>query len=179
MAVQSAHRTRAHAILTEAYGDSGHTLASGAFVVARKALERLERSAVERAVEVVFAGYKPLGGYNNPLDGRDLSTREVTVRVGYVLDEEGDGAAWDRTGPDSGAADRDSVEDRAEMDAKLIRDALSWNPSWSGLDPEVIDCAPHPEGDPPLTVLSDRAIREVRFVLLTKATLPGSYGPSA
>lgn len=179
MAVQSAHRTRAHAILTEAYGDSGHTLASGAFVVARKALERMERSAVERAVEVVFSRYRSLPGHNNPCDNIDLYARDVTVRVGYVLDEEADGAAWDRTGPDSGAADRDSVEDRAEMDAKLIRDALSWNVSWDGLDPTVIDCQPDPSGDPPLIVLSDRAIREVRFILTAQATLPGSYGPSA
>lgn len=178
MAVQSAHRAQAYAIACEGAGAVGHTVTSGHFHRARIALERLEKSAIERAVQVVFAPYKPLGGYNNPLDGRDLSTRELHLRVGYVLEPEGSGTSYDAGGQDSGAADLDAVTDRAEMDAKLLRDAVSWQGNWTGLDPHVIDCAPHPEGDPDLIELPDRVIRTVRFVMTTRALLPGSYGPS-
>lgn len=173
MSAQAGHRARVGALLTGTQvSDATHTLIAG-FTVSRSHLETLEASAIERACEVRFHAYRPLSGYNNPLDGRDLGERELVVRVGYLLTAEGgDAPLYDSLGGDSGASDDNSVEDRAESDAKLIRDVLGWQPNWSGLTPHVIDCAPAPDGDADLIWLPDRVIREIRFVLQTRASLP-------
>lgn len=175
--MQSDHRARVNAMLAEAYGASGRALPVGAFTIAHKPLEKLDRSGVERKAQVVFKPHRPFPEGNNPLTGRELGMRELVVRLGYVLEPEGNGVGWDARGAESGAADRASVEDRGETDAKLLREVLGWQPNWTGLDPSVIDCAPHPEGDPDLIELPDRAIREVRFILKTRATSSG-YGPA-
>lgn len=180
MSAQSAHRARAVALLTGTFGaDGAHTLAPG-FKLARVRLELLEASALERACEVRFGPYRPLEGHNNPLGGRDLSARELVIRVGYLLTTEGgDASPYDAVGGDSGPSDADGVEDRQESDAKLIRDALSWQANWAGLTPHVMDCAPAPDGDPDPLELPDRVIREIRFVLFTRAALPdASLAPS-
>jgi hypothetical protein len=141
-------------------------------------LERLERSAVERSAQVVFRPFRAFPEGNNPLTGRELGTHELVVRVSYLLTPTaGDGPGYDAQGGESGASDLGSVEDRAETDAKLLREVVGWQPSWTGQDPHVIDCAPELEGDSDLIVLEDRAIREVRFVLKTRATSSG-YGPA-
>lgn len=175
MSAQSAHRARVDALVKGTLvSDATHKLPAG-FTVSRSHLEQLEASAIERACEVRFGVYRPLGGYNNPLDGRDLGERTLTIRVGYLLTAEGgDAPLYDSLGGDSGPSDDNGVEDRAESDAKLIRDVLGWQPNWTGLSPTVIDCAPAPDGDPDLIVLPDRVIREVRFVLQTRASLPDS-----
>lgn len=182
MSAQSSHRTRANAIVTGEHGaDATHRLPTGHFRVSRAHLELIERSAVERACEVRFGAYKPLGGYNNPLDGRDLGERELVVRVGYLLTREGgDLEEFDTQGGDSGPSDDNSVEDRAESDAKLLRDVIAWQPNWTGLTPYVIDCAPHPDGDVDAVELEDRVIRETRFIMTTRASLPdGSLTPAS
>jgi hypothetical protein len=174
--LSAAHRARLYTILDGSYGaDAAHTLAAGMFHRAHRPLEEMESSAVERAVQVVIEGAEPLNGHNNPLDGRDLSIYPVTVRVAYALTEAGDG--YDAGGEQSGLGTTEAVEDRANMDLKLIRDAVGWQPSWASLDPVVIDCAPAP--DAPTGVFGDdRAIYEQRFILTTRAALPGAYGPT-
>lgn len=179
MAIQETHRTRAIAILTEAYGQSGWTITAGRFHAAHPAarLEDHDLGSLERAVEVVQRGRDPVG-YNNPLDGRGLYYAPLVVRVGYVLTGAGD--AYDATGEQSGAATLAAVEDRAASDAHDVETCLGYQPNWPGLDPSVIDCEPDPAGRPPgwLTVLTDRVIAEIPLRMTLKATLPGSYGPA-
>jgi len=123
-----------------------------------------------------MAASAPLGGYQSPLDGRDLRESPLVVRVGYRYQPEGDLDA----GVDAarlGGADRGSIEARASEDAALILAAVGWQPNWSGLDPVVIDCAPATAGWS-LAFEGDRAILTVPFTLTTRASFPGSYGPA-
>jgi len=178
VSVQSGHRARAEALVAGEFGTDPRRLPTGHFIVSRRPLERLERSAIERKVQVVFKPFRPFPEGNNPLTGRELGTREVLFRVGYLLTPTaGDGLTYDAQGGDAGASDLGSVEDRAETDAKSLREVIGWQPSWTGQDPHVIDCAPELEGDNDLIVLEDRAIREVRFILKTRAASTG-YGPA-
>lgn len=175
MAYFAAHRSLALSILTTGAGEVGHTITVGHFRLPADALTQCEPDAVERAVEVVLASSAPLGGYQNHLDGRDLRDSRLVVRVGYRYIADG---TLD-SGVDSarlGGADSDSVEDRASVDAALILASVSWQPSWSGLDPHVIDVAPSEDGWS-VEVLADRAILTVPFQLITRATFPGAYGP--
>lgn len=176
---QSPHRARAEALLKGTAGTSPWKIPEGYFTVDRRPLEAVEASAIERRCELVFGPSSPVGGYSNPRDGRDLRTRLVTVRVGYLVTRHaGDGEGFEGIGNDSGPSDPGSVSDRAETDAGAIRDAFGWQPNWTGLDPLVIDCAPHPDGDPDPIDLEDRLIREVRFVLFTCGTLPETLSPT-
>lgn len=176
MPLTAAHRARLYGILAGSYGaDADHTLTAGMFHRAHRPLEEMESAALERAVQVVIEGAEPINGYNNPLDGRDLSTYPVAVRVAYVLTEAGDG--YDAGGERSGLGTTEAVEDRANADLKALRDAVGWQPNWASLDPVVIDCAP--ASAPPTAVFDDdRAIYEQRFILTTRAALPGAYGPT-
>lgn len=179
MAYQSDHRERALAIACDAYGQVGWTVTSGHFhrCPSDRTLETLEVDAIERAVEVRKVGRKGVG-HNNPNDGRGLYYEPMVVRVGYALTAAGD--SYDAAGEQSGAGTLAAVEDRAAMDADTLEARVGYQPNWSGLDPHVIDCEPDPEGrgDGWLTVLPDRVIAEILFRLTTKATLPGSRGPS-
>lgn len=177
MALTVAHRTKAYEILTGVSGaDADHTFAAGRFHRARVPLELIEADVCERAVQVMIDPPTPTAGHNNPLDGRDLSTYPVTVRVSYMLTHEGD-PAIDANGEGSGAGTVEAIEDRAGMDCKALRDVFGWQPNWPSLDPAVIDPAPSSDA-PSKTVLDDRVIYEQRFNFLTRASLPGSYGPS-
>jgi hypothetical protein len=169
-----AHRSLAMAILTTGAGATGHTIPLGHFRLPSGPLETCEPDACERAVEVQLLSSAPLG-MQNPLDGRDIRTSPMIVRVAYRFHAEG--------GLDSGVdatllggADRGSVEDRASADAAMILGSVSWQPSWSALDPHVIDVAPSDEGWS-VEFLDDRAILTSAFNLITRATFPGSYGP--
>lgn len=174
MSYFAAHRSLALSILTTGAGEVGYTIALGHFRLPSGPLETCEPDACERAVELRIEASAPLG-MQNPLDGRDLRTSPMVVRVGYRFHPEGGLDA----GVDAarlGGADRGSIEDRASEDAALILGAVSWQPSWSGLDPHVIDVAPADDGWS-IEFLEDRAILFVPFVLTTRATFPGSYGP--
>jgi hypothetical protein len=169
-----AHRSLAMAILTTGAGAMGHTIPLGHFRLPSGPLETCEPDACERAVEVRLLSSAPLGT-QNPLDGRDIRTSPLIVRVAYRFHAEG--------GLDSGVdatllggADRASIEDRASEDAAVLLGAVSWEPSWSGLDPHVIDVAPSSDGWS-IEFLDDRAILSVPFDLITRATFPGAYGP--
>lgn len=175
MAYFSAHRTLALSLLTTAAGEAGHTITAGHFRLPSGPLETCEPDAVERAVEVQILSSAPLNGYQNHLDGRDLRVSPVVVRVGYRYEPEGSLDA----GVDAarlGGADRGSIEDRASEDAALILGSVSWQPSWAGLDPHVIDVAPAEDGWS-VEYLEDRAVLSVPFQLITRATFPGAYGP--
>lgn len=174
MAYFSAHRTLALSLLTTAAGEAGHTITAGHFRLPSGPLETCEPDACERAVEVQLLSSAPLGT-QNPLDGRDIRTSPMIVRVAYRFHAEG--------GLDSGVdatllggADRASIEDRASEDAAVLLGAVSWEPSWSGLDPHVIDVAPSSDGWS-IEFIDDRAILSVPFDLITRATFPGAYGP--
>lgn len=178
MAYFADHLARFRAILAEQHGESGHTIPLGHFRLPAATLDEVEPDAAERAVDVRLGASAPLGGYQNPLDGRDLRVTDVTVRVGYTYHAEGslDDAADARA---FGGASRDALEARASEDAALILAAVGWQPNHAGLDPAVIDCAPDPRGwvlDGPA---DGRAILAVPFVLTTRATFPGAYGPVA
>jgi len=178
VALTAAHRARAYAILLGTHGaDADHTIAAGRFHRADAAgvIERVEANVCERAVQVVIGGASPTEGFRNPLTGRDISTYPLTVRVAYLLTHEGD-ESIDATGEASGAGTLGAIEDRAAMDLQAARDCLGWQPSWTGLDPVVIDCAP--DGEPTQTVAEDRVIYEQTFNLMTRATLHTSYAPT-
>jgi len=100
----------------------------------------------------------------------------VTVRIAYFLTAEGD-ESIDATGEASGAGTLGAIEDRAAQDLQAVRDCVGWQPSWASLDPVVIDCQPS-AAQPAPSILADRYVYEIRFDLLTRAALPGSYGPS-
>lgn len=175
MAYFAAHRNLALSILTTGAGEAGYTITAGHFRLPADVLDRCEPDAVERAVEVQIAASAPLGGYQNHLAGRDLRVSQLNVRVGYRYVADG---SID-SGVDSsrlGGADGDSVEDRASVDAAMILGSVSWQPSWAGLDPHVIDVAPTEDGWS-VEFADDRAILTVPFQLITRATFPGSYGP--
>lgn len=174
MSYFAAHRSLAMAILTTGAGATGHTIPLGHFRLPSGPLETCEPDACERAVEVQLLSSAPLGT-QNPLDGRDIRTSPMIVRVAYRFHAEG--------GLDSGVdatllggADRASVEDRASEDAAVLLGAVSWQPSWAGLDPHVIDVAPAEDGWS-VEYLEDRAVLSVPFQLITRATFPGAYGP--
>lgn len=171
MSLTAAHRQRAYDLLLGAAGTSPFALEAGRFHRAPDPVDRVAVTAAERPVQVVIGRARPINGFNNPLDGRDLSTYALTVRVAYILT--GQGEQWDTSGEQSGGADEDSIEDRAATDCKAILDCLGWQPHWTGLDPVVIDCAPSAE-QPEATVLGDRYVYEVRFDLHTRASLPDS-----
>jgi hypothetical protein len=177
VALTRAHRARAYAILFGEHGaDADHTLAAGRFHRAHAGLplEAVEANVIERAAQVVIGGATPTEGYRNPLTGRDLSTYPLVVRIAYFLTAEGD-ESIDATGEASGAGTLGAIEDRAAMDFQAVRDCIGWQPSWAGLDPVVIDCAP--DGEPSQIVADDRVIYEQTFALMTRATLHTSYAP--
>lgn len=177
MSYFAAHRTLALSLLTTGAGATGYTITAGHLRRAAGDLATCEPDAVERAVEVELARSAALGGYQNPLDGRDLRESRLVVRVGYRLHDEGSlDASVDAA--QLGGADRGSIEDRASEDAALILAAVGWQPNWTGLDPAVIDCAPSDDGWS-LDLADDRATLTVPFTLTTRATFPGSYGPAA
>lgn len=174
MSYFGAHRALALAVLTTGTGEAGHTIPLGHFRLPSGPLETCEPDACERAVEVLISSSAPLG-MQNPLDGRDIRVTPLVVRVGYRFAAEGSlDAGVDATM--LGGADRGSVEDRASEDAALILGAVSWQPSWAGLDPNVIDVAPADEGWS-IELLADRAILSSPFTMITRATSPGAYGP--
>lgn len=176
MSLTAAHRQRAYDLLLGAAGTSPFALEAGRFHRAPDPVDRVAVTAAERPVQVVIEPPSPTSGWNNPLDGRDLSTYPLTVRIAYVLT--GHGEQWDTSGEQSGGADEDSIEDRAMADCKAVRDCLGWQPHWAPLnDPVVIDCQPA-TAQPAPSILTDRYVYEIRFDLLTRAALPGSYGPS-
>lgn len=176
MPLTADHRARAYALLDGSHGaDADHTLTAGRFHRAHRPLEQIESSACERAVQVVIEPPTPTAGFNNPLDGRDLSTYPLVVRIAYVLTDAGDG--YDAGGEQSGPGTREAIEDRAHADLKAVRDVLGWQPNWTGLDPFVIDPAPD-SAAPTVTEGDARVIYEQRLLLSTRATLPGGYGPT-
>lgn len=182
MTIQATHRERAYELLEGSAGTM-HTLTAGRF---RRgvggALERMPLAGLERTVEVRFGASRPVapGGRHNPRDGRGVREQVLTVRVGYVLGHAGDGVGPEppeTVGDTMNGATVDAVEDRAETDAHDIRACLGEQANWSGLTPDVIDCAPVDE-DGDLQVLTGRAVREVRFRFLTWASIPGTYAPT-
>jgi hypothetical protein len=168
---------RVRAILTTGYGETGYTIALGHFRLPPGSLNAAEPDASERAVEVRLGDSQPVGGSQNPLHGRDLRETAFAVRVGYLHRDEGSLDA----GVDArvlGGASLDALDARASSDAAVILGAVGWQPNFAGLDPEVIDCAPDPRGWA-LTVDDSRGVLTVPFVLTTRATFPGAYGPSS
>lgn len=175
MSLTAEHRERAYALLLGEHGTAPHVIEANRYHRVLRPLEKAEQAACERAVQVVIDPPTPTAGWNNPLDGRDLSTYPVTVRVSYARTDAGD--QYDAGGASSGPGDVEAIEDRAAMDLKQLRDVFGWQPNWSSLDPAVIDPAPSGAA-PSKTVLDDRVIYEQAFAFLTRASLPGSYGPS-
>lgn len=177
MSLTAAHRQRAYDLLlgVDGVGVSPFTIEAERFHRVPDPVDRVPITGAERAVQVVIEPPEPLDGFNNPLSGRDLSAYPLTVRVSYV--RTGQGEVWDATGTQSGGADEDSIEDRAMMDGKLIREVIGWQPNWTGLDPFVIDCEPDAARPKP-SIDGDRYVYEHIFSLKTRASLPGSYGPS-
>lgn len=178
MAYFADHLARALAILTEEYGESGQTVPLGHFGLPSGDLDTSEPDAVERRVEVEIPGSAPLGGYQNPLAGRDLRVSDLVVRVGYRHHPEG-GADEGVDARGLGGATTRAVQARASEDAALVLAAVGWQPNWSGLDPAVIDCAPAPAGWSVTAPSEGRVFLTVPFVLTTRATFPGAYGPAA
>lgn len=176
MAYFGPHIARAMALLTEQYGETGHTIPLGHLRLVAGDLATCEPDACERGAEASIPSSAPLGGYQNPLDGRDLRESPLVVRIGYRWHEEGDLDA----GVDAsrlGGADRRSIEARASEDAALVLVAVGHQPNWSGLAPTVIDCAPATAGWS-IDFEGDRALLTVPFVMTTRADFPGSYGPA-
>jgi len=169
------HRARALAILTTGAGEAGNTIAAGLYRLPPSPLDVCGADAVERAVEVEIAASAPIEA--NTLNGRDLRASALVVRVGYRYEPEGsldagvDAAAL-------GGADAGSVEDRASEDAALILAAVGHQPSWDGLDPVVIDCAPDARGWS-VAFAGDRATLTVPFDIITRAVFPGTHGPAS
>lgn len=178
MAYFGAHVQRALAILTAAHGDTDVAIPLGHFRLPAGDLETAEPDASERAVDASIPSSAPLGGHNNPLDGREFRTSPLLVRVAYRHHAEG---TLD-DGVDArllGGATRTGIEARASEDAALIERAVGWQPNWVGLDPAVIDCAPGPEGWALTDPIDGRMTLVVPFILTTRATSPGAYGPTA
>lgn len=180
MAFLATHRERAYAILCDGAGDVGHTITAGIFRRAWSTAEDVEAPAAERVVELLDGVTRPVAGYNNPLDGRDISVTSFAVRVAYLLHEGGDLDTYDAAGAQSGGASHDAIRARAGADAKIISDAFGWLPSWTaaGLAPTVIDVAPDPDGVGAVDIQDDRALLVVPFLMMYRADLPGAYGPS-
>ena len=86
MALTVAHRAKAYALLEGTAGaDATHTMQAGRFHRTRDPVESVEANIVERAAQVVIDPPTPIAGYNNPLDGRDLSPTRKGDLVGQVL----------------------------------------------------------------------------------------------
>jgi hypothetical protein len=128
--VQRELRERAEGIIAGTAGAIGYRVASGRFSLTGEATDDGRR---ERYVEVEMRARRPLGGYNSPLCGQGLYITDLVVRVHYIVGE-GE-AAFEGLGAESGGSEVETVEDRAADDAQVLRAALGYQPSWSGVSP--------------------------------------------
>ena len=165
---------RLRALLFDGAG-AEHVIPAGRFRRVASDVERCEADACERAVDVVLGRSSPVSGISSRVDGRDIRSTEVGIRVAYRFHPEGslddlvDAAAL-------GGATLDAIYERASVDANDIISAVTSLVNLGSLDPSVIDLSAEgwqiEPGD-------DRAILIIPFVLTTRATFPGSYGPVA
>lgn len=168
---------RLRAILTEGAG-SEYVITAGRFHRVASDVERCEPDAVERAVDLVVGRSTAVSGISSRIDGRDIRQTELAVRVGYRFIPEGslddlvDAAAL-------GGATRDAIYERASSDAAVVIAACSSLVNIGSTDPSVIDLSDLYEKGWELDSREDRALLIVPFVLTTRATFPGSYGPAA
>lgn len=123
---------------------------------------------LERAVWVSLTGEGTPAVPTDRTSGYAYLRYQLLVQVGYVLTGAGDSGA-EATGEQSGGADLDSVQDRADADRQRIASALgSWR-NTGGLTPHVIDC--YPEAAPALEVGQGRVTLTVPFSLLLRVPL--------
>lgn len=175
--VQRELRERAEGIIAGTAGAIGYRVASGRFSLTGEATDDGRR---ERYVQVEMRARRPLGGYNSPLCGQGLYITDMTVRVHYIVGE-GE-AAFEGLGGESGGSEVETVEDRAADDAQVLRAALGYQPSWSGVSPTVID--PDAQDPPPaadgytLDVAETAAVMTFTVQLLTRADQYTAYGPT-
>jgi hypothetical protein len=165
---------RVLALLTDGAG-SEHVIPAGRFRVPAGDVATCEPDACERAVSVDIGRSRALSGISSRLDGRDLRQTEVTVRVGYRLVDDG---TLDQSVDASalGGADALSIDERASVDAHAIVASLSSLVNLGATDPAVLDLA----ADEWFTEnAQDRVILLIPFVLTTRASFPGTYGPAA
>lgn len=172
-------RVRVVGLVEGSAGATGWTIPAARFHVDVRNLEVLERTAIERAVNVHIDQPKPMEPINT-LSGYGLYTRRLRVRVGYVLTESGDAGTFEVSGDQSGSSSQPAVEDRADEDGIELRAVIGSLRNWSGLaGVEIIDIAPgEPDGDG-VEMLSDRAVATHVFVVKSRDALPGALGPAA
>ena len=175
--IQRELRERAEGIIAGTAGAIGYRIDAGRFHLTGDATDHGRR---ERYVEVEMRARRPLGGYNNPLCGQGLYITDMTVRVHYLV---GEGALdFEGLGEQSGGSEIETVEDRAADDAQVLRAALGYQPSWSGVSPTVID--PDAQDPPPaqdgytLDVGETSATMAFTMQLLTRADQYTAFGPT-
>lgn len=139
-----------------------------------QSLEHQPVDSCERRFEVRI----PPGGLLhpiNPLSGRKWRTHDMLVRVSYALTNAG-GDNGEALGEQSGGATVDKIYDRMDSDATDLESVLVWHENRAGTDPVIV--ALYPSGSSPsLVLLEDRLIVELRYTMVTQATLPGFYAP--
>lgn len=174
----SSLRARVRELLEGASGVAPWLVPAGRFHAAHPGVSWAEQSeaAIERGFDVSIDSPTPTEPVNT-LSGYALYSRRLRVRVGYLLRPAGDDADYEATGEQSGAADRESVEDRADADGVLIRGVIGSLRSWAGLSGvSVIDVRPDAQ-DPP-EFIETHAIYTHPFTVLSRDALPGAYGPT-
>ena len=160
-------------------GTSPFVVPAGYFKLADpdETIESSEVSLVERTVETRIGVGSPLGvSTNDGITGTTLRIYPVRVRIGYQLILTA-GLDFDATGQQSGSADREAIEDRAETDRQLLTSVLTSHANWNGLSPRVIHFREQ-QVTQTLDFLTDRAVLQINFELLARLSVPGSYGPS-
>lgn len=165
-------RERAEAILCDAYGESGHTVASGQFHRSATVLDA--QASSERRVTVLVGLRVNTDGVVNDLDGFGLFDYPLVVQVDYAR-AGGGGDLAEGLGEQHGGATDEDIADRMTVDQHVIEHALHWYGNWSGLDPSVFNV--RVENAPEQEFEGDIASMRLRFTAQTNATVPGSYTP--
>lgn len=138
--------------------------------------EDASAAAFERAFDLSIDTAAPTEPVNT-LSGYALYSRRLRVRVSYGLQPQGDDGTYEATGDQSGGADIEAIEDRADADGVLIRAVIGSLRNWASLvGIAVIDVRPEAQ-DPP-EADSGRVVYTHVFTVLSRDALPSSYGPT-
>ena len=173
----SSLRARLRALLEGSAGVAQWVIPAERFHAAHPGLSPEDHeAALERAYTLEIDTPSPIEPVNT-LSGYALYTRRLRITVYYLIREIGTGAEYEATGEQSGAADRDSVQDRGDADGVLIRAVIGSLRNWAGLAGiAVIDLRPEGGESPEITETHARYTHTL--TVISRDALPSTYGPT-
>lgn len=172
----SSLRARVRALLDGSAGATPWLIPAGLLHAAPPSWDDASEAASERAFDVSIDTAAPTEPVNT-LSGYALYSRRLRVRVSYALQPQGDAGAYEAAGEQSGSADIEAIEDRADADGVLLRAVIGSLRNWAGLSGvAVIDVRPDAQDAPEID--GARVVYTHVFTVLSRDALPSSYGPT-